>query len=94
MGKKNYGLKFATNGRTVNIEYNEKMIKKAGGITVALDDTNTAHISMTDWEIGDYRRFKKLRRIFRKKCKCGQSCGIEVSGENTSIIFEGEKNGN
>ncbi len=87
MTKKNYGLRFSTDGRTVNIDMNEKLIKKAGNIKIYLDDTNTAHFTLSDWTIAGTRRFKRLRRTFGKSYS-----GIEIDGENTSIVIQGEKN--
>jgi len=71
--KKKFGISFKTDGRRVSIDFNEKMIKKAGKLEITLDEYNTAHISLTDWWIGKRRRF----HIFKRK-----NIGVLIKNDN------------
>ena len=81
MTKNKIGISFKTDGRTVSIDINEKLIRKAGNITVFLDEDNTAHFSLSDWTIGRKRRF----HIFKRK-----DCGVLIDNSSSSIIIEGK----
>lgn len=82
--KEECGLRFTQDGKSVSIEFNEKMIKKAGKIKVFLDDNGFAQIEMSSWTIAGRKRnwnpFKRKRK----------QSGILIKDCN-SIAFTGEQ---
>lgn len=78
------GIRIKTVGKTVHLTFNEKLIIKAGTVTVNYD-TETPDVSFNDWNIGYNIKWWML---FKKRSRKKQGCGILIEGG--SVIISGE----